>query len=65
MEHGMSIETETAALVLEGVERILREGARKSRQWTYNHEAQREADVYEAMADAAKREVEMLEARHD
>ena len=54
-----------AVVIFEGMAEIFRAGARKSRQWTYNNQAQVQAQVYDAMADEAEHQIELLHARHD
>lgn len=44
-----------AAMTLSDLASVLEAGAKKSRCWPYNVDRQQEADVYEAMAEEARR----------
>lgn len=50
--------------VLKAIGRVYEAGARKSRQWPFNHQCQVQADVYDAMAEEAFHQAEGL-ARHE
>ena len=51
----------SAAIVLRATAAIYRAGASKSREWTYNNDAQVQACVYDAMADEAEHQAAILE----
>lgn len=53
--------TSEAADILYAIGKVYEEGARKSRQWPYNNQAQVQADVYQAMADEAMAQYRILD----
>ena len=52
---------DAAAATLRGIAEVYRAGASKSREWTYNNDAQIQACVYDAMADEAEHQANILE----
>lgn len=54
-----------AITIFDGLEAIYRAGAKKARSWPFNNDMLNQAEVLDAMADEAKRQVEILDSRHD
>lgn len=51
----------TGAEVLRAIAAVYDEGARKSRSWIFNNDRISDAQVYDAMADEARRQADQLD----